>query len=61
MRTLEDQNITYLVLDLRYNGGGYLYIANQLAYMIAGSCVAGQTFRTLEFNGKNPNTNPITG
>lgn len=61
VRTLEDQNITDLVLDLRYNGGGYLYIANQLAYMIAGSGVAGQTFRTLEFNGKNPNTNPITG
>ena len=60
VRTLEGQNITDLVLDLRYNGGGYLYIANQLAYMIAGSGVAGQTFRTLEFNGKNPNTNPIT-
>ena len=61
VRALEGQNITDLVLDLRYNGGGYLYIANQLAYMIAGSGVAGQTFRTLEFNSKNPNTNPITG
>lgn len=61
IRSLRDQNIADLVLDLRYNGGGYLYIANQLAYMIAGSSVAGQTFGSLEFNSKNPSTNPITG
>src|SRR5690606_34321296 len=28
-------NVTDLVLDLRYNGGGYLFMASQLAYMIA--------------------------
>ncbi len=61
VRSFRDQNITDLVVDLRYNGGGYLYIANQLAYMIAGSGVAGQTFGSLEFNSKNPGTNPITG
>ncbi|XHS78560.1 S41 family peptidase [Burkholderiaceae bacterium UC74_6] len=31
------QGVTDLVLDIRYNGGGYLYIANELAYMIAGA------------------------
>ena len=32
---LKDSNITDLVLDLRYNGGGYLDIANEMAFMIA--------------------------
>jgi hypothetical protein len=31
------QGVTDLVLDIRYNGGGFLYIANELAYMIAGA------------------------
>ena len=51
-----------LVLDLRYNGGGYLAIASELAYMIAGAgTTAGQTFEELQFNDKYPNTNPVTG
>jgi len=56
------QGIDDLVLDIRYNGGGYLAIASQLAYMIAGNGpTAGQTFELLQFNDKHPNTNPITG
>jgi carboxyl-terminal processing protease len=56
------QGIDDLVLDLRYNGGGYLAIASELAYMIAGSAAtAGQTFEELQFNDKHPVTNPITG
>lgn len=44
-----------LVLDLRYNGGGLLDIASELAYMIAGStATSGKTFETLTFNDKNP-------
>ncbi|MGB5627210.1 MAG: S41 family peptidase, partial [Woeseiaceae bacterium] len=51
-----------LVVDIRYNGGGYLAIASQLAYMIAGPVpTAGQPFSTLQFNDKHPVTNPITG
>jgi len=51
-----------LVLDIRYNGGGYLAIASELAYMIAGpAATAGQTFELLQFNDKHPTTNPITG
>lgn len=34
--TFEQEGIDELVLDLRYNGGGSLFIASQLAYMIAG-------------------------
>ncbi|HZI75460.1 MAG TPA: S41 family peptidase, partial [Gemmatimonadales bacterium] len=33
---LKSANVTDLMLDLRYNGGGYLDIASELAYMIAG-------------------------
>ena len=54
--------ITDLVLDLRYNGGGFLDIASELAYMIAGPVpTAGRPFETLQFNNKHPATNPVTG
>ncbi len=53
--------ITDLVLDIRYNGGGYLVIASELAYMIAGPArTAGKTFESLHFNSKHQTTNPIT-
>ena len=52
---LKQQNITELVLDLRYNGGGALYIAAELGYMIAGPArTNGKTFDRLIFNEKNP-------
>jgi C-terminal processing protease CtpA/Prc len=60
--TLRNAGVQDLVLDLRYNGGGYLDIASELAYMIAGNArTTGQTFERLVFNDKYPNTNPITG
>ena len=60
--TLKESDIVDLVLDLRYNGGGYLAIASQVAYMIAGSSAAsGRNFETLQFNDKHPTTNPVTG
>ena len=37
INTLKAANVTDLVLDLRYNGGGYLDIASEVAYMIAGT------------------------
>jgi len=55
-------DIVDLVLDIRYNGGGYLDIASEFAYMIAGPArTAGMTFEQLQFNDKNPSTDPITG
>jgi len=51
-----------LVLDIRYNGGGFLDIASELAYMIAGPArTGGRTFELLQFNDKHPVTDPITG
>ena len=49
-----------LVLDIRYNGGGFLDIASELAYMIAGDQTAGRDFETLKFNDKHPVTDPFT-
>jgi len=54
------QGINDLVLDLRYNGGGFLFIASQMAYMIAGPAqTAGRTFELVQFNDKHPITDPV--
>ncbi|MDE0422061.1 MAG: S41 family peptidase [Gammaproteobacteria bacterium] len=59
---LADAGVEDLVLDLRYNGGGYTIIANQLAYMIAGASAAqGKVFSELRFNDKHTTFNPVTG
>jgi hypothetical protein len=58
------KGVTDLFLDLRYNGGGYLDIASELAYMIAGPVPTGSgsaTFEKIEFNDKYPTTDPVTG
>ena len=62
IRQFETDAVTDLVVDLRYNGGGYLDIANQLAFMIAGPAAAGgRTFDELRFNDKHTMFNPVTG
>ena len=59
---LADAEVEDLVLDIRYNGGGYTVIANQLAYMIAGASAAqGHVFSELRFNDKHSVFNPVTG
>ena len=55
------QGISDLVLDLRYNPGGYLYIASELAYMIAGDGrTSGKNFERLVFNDKRSSENETT-
>jgi len=48
-----------LILDLRYNSGGYLHVAQGLASEIAGQSVfgSGSAFATLQFNNKNLDEN----
>ena len=58
---LKSKNVTDLVLDLRYNGGGLLDLAAELGYMIGGSQTAGQTFELEQFNNQYTTTNPVTG
>ncbi len=58
---LSARNINDLVVDLRYNGGGLLAVASELAYMVAGDQTAGKTFELMRFNDQHPNFNPVTG
>jgi hypothetical protein len=48
-----------LILDLRYNTGGYLYVAQALASYIAGNSLAGKQdyFATLTYNSKHQDQN----
>ena len=62
IQTLAAAGVTDLILDLRYNGGGLLDIASEVAFMIAGPArTTGRTFEQLAFNAKYPSTDPITG
>ena len=55
------QAVSELVLDLRYNGGGYLFIASELATMIAGTTrTAGQAFESLRYNARRSAENETT-
>jgi carboxyl-terminal processing protease len=52
VNALKAENITDLVLDLRYNGGGLLLIAAEIGYMIAGTKSIDKTFERLIYNNK---------
>ncbi len=55
INTLKAAAVTDLVLDIRYNGGGYLDIAAELAYMIAGpGPTSGKFFERINYNNQNP-------
>jgi C-terminal processing protease CtpA/Prc len=50
--TLQAAGVKDLVLDLRYNGGGYLAVAAELGYMVAGPDSTGKVFERLQYNSK---------
>jgi carboxyl-terminal processing protease len=59
---IQAAGVTDLIVDLRYNGGGYLDIASELAYMIAGpAATSGKAFERQVWNDKHTVTNPVTG
>jgi len=51
--TFKAANIKDLILDLRYNTGGYLNIAQTLASYIAGDSKKGSVFAKLSYNDKH--------
>jgi carboxyl-terminal processing protease len=51
---LKSDKVDDLVLDLRYNGGGIVLLANQLSYMIGGADLKNKVFEKTVCNGKNP-------
>jgi hypothetical protein len=58
MTYFKQQAISDLVVDLRYNGGGYLAIANALAYSVAGREKAqGKVFEWTQFSDKRSSEN----
>jgi len=54
---LRDAGVTELVLDLRYNGGGLISIANRLASQIAGPSIAGETLVRYAYNNEYTDVN----
>jgi carboxyl-terminal processing protease len=58
MNNFKTAGINDLVVDLRYNGGGFIFIASQFAYMVAGSARAnGKTFEKFQYNDKRVQDN----
>jgi carboxyl-terminal processing protease len=55
-----NEQVTDLVVDLRYNGGGVVGIANMLVSVIGGEKVAGQVIMTLLHNDKKSANNKPT-
>lgn len=53
----QQQQIDELVLDLRYNGGGLIRVANQLSAHIAFPKLDGKVFLKYQYNDKNTNRN----
>jgi carboxyl-terminal processing protease len=55
----EDNNVKDLILDLRYNSGGYLSVAQTLATEIGGKTLAnsGSVFAVLKYNERNKDQN----
>lgn len=54
--TFSEQGVNELIVDLRYNGGGYLALSSQLAYMVAGSiATTDKIYETTVYNDKIAN------
>lgn len=54
--TFAEEGVDELIVDLRYNGGGYLALSSQLAYMVAGkNATSGKVYETTVYNDKKGN------
>ncbi|NNF60963.1 MAG: hypothetical protein HKO55_10410 [Gammaproteobacteria bacterium] len=57
---LQQQGVTELVLDLRYNSGGLISVANYLAGLLGGQVTAGEVFTRRVHNMQNADRNLTT-
>lgn len=60
-KEFKSQNITDLILDLRYNGGGHVISANLIATCIAGAKSEGKVFTSLRYNKERMEKRNILG
>jgi C-terminal processing protease CtpA/Prc len=58
INSLKTAGVSDLILDLRYNGGGYISVAAQVGYMIAGSNTNNKVFYQDVANSKMPKEQP---
>lgn len=58
INTLKNAGVSDLVVDMRYNGGGYIAVAAQVGYMIAGSNTTNKVFYQNVANSKSPKEDP---
>lgn len=56
-RVFKEKNVTELIVDLRYNGGGSVQTASHLANLIAGNIANGKTLGSYVHNDKNTDSN----
>ncbi len=54
------QGVTEVIVDLRYNGGGYVDLQTKLANYLVNSSANGQLMMKQVFNGKNTQNNSTT-
>lgn len=58
INSMKNAGVSDLVLDMRYNGGGYIAVAAQVAYMVAGSNTDNKVFFQDVVNSKMPKEDP---
>lgn len=54
--TLEAAGVRRLILDMRYNGGGFISVAQQIASQIGGATTQGQRVVRLTYNDRHRNS-----
>lgn len=57
INSFADAGVKQLIVDLRYNGGGSIAVARDLASMIGGSSLSGRVFTQLRYNARHQENN----
>ena len=50
IETMFEENPSDVILDFRYNGGGFVFVAQKFAAQLVGRSLVGRTFQSTEFN-----------